>query len=68
MKPEIYNASLDSFTKTMTWFIIILLASTGFRSIIGFTKAAGNLTVLFVQGGTLFLLVVILLGAYLFSP
>ena len=68
MKLEIYNASLDSYTKTMTWFIIILLAGVGFGNIIELTKAAGNLTALFVQGGTLFLLVLILLGSYLFSP
>ena len=40
----------------------------GFGSIIELTKAAANLTTLFVQGGVLLLLIVILLGSYLFSP
>jgi len=68
MKTETYTASLDSFTKTMTWFVVILLAGVAIKSVTDIANAAGDLKIIAVQGGVLLLLVSILLGSYLFSP
>jgi len=68
MKTETYTASLDSFTKTLTWFVIIILAGVGFRSVAELTKAAGDLNIIAVHGGVILLLVAILLGSYAFGP
>ena len=68
MKTETYTASLDSFTKTMTWFVIIILAFVGGKSVSELTNAAGNFNIIAVHSGILFLLAAILLGAYAFRP
>ena len=68
MKTETYTASLDSFTKTMTWFVIIILGGVGFRSVSELAKGGGNLNIIAVHAGILFLMAAILLGAYVFSP
>jgi hypothetical protein len=68
MKTEIYTASLDSFTKTLTWFIFILFAGLSIRSVLGIIHAAGNVSAILVQTGVLLLLAAILLVSYAFSP